>query len=79
MKRRQWSIVEEIVSSNAENPESVDTAPPVCTKTEHRFLVIVVMVLVMALTTLGACSPADSTPYPEHALALHGAFYGGTL
>jgi hypothetical protein len=20
-----------------------------------------------------------STPYPEHALALHGAFYGGTL
>lgn len=56
------------MTSIPEKPERVDTAQPVHTKSGHRYLVVLIMVLVLALTTLEACSPNDSTAVPETAV-----------
>jgi hypothetical protein len=66
--KRKWSAVEEKMRSSAENVERADAAQPVRTENAHRYLVMLVMVLSVALAGLGACSPADSTAVPETAV-----------
>ena len=56
------------MTSQKDKPDRVYTAQPVRTKSGHRFLVMLVIVLGTALATLGACSPSDSAPASEPAV-----------
>jgi hypothetical protein len=53
------------MTSIAERPERVDVAQPARTRSWLRSLTVPVVVFAVALTALGACSPADSTAIPD--------------
>jgi hypothetical protein len=61
-------IKEEKMRWHTEKPERADTAQPVRTKSGYRCLVVLIMVLVLTVTALGACSPNDGTAVPETAV-----------
>jgi hypothetical protein len=56
------------MKSITEKPERVDTPQLVRTRSGHRTLVVLVMVLVLAMTSLGACSSNESTAVPDTAV-----------
>jgi hypothetical protein len=53
------------MTSIAEKPGRVDVAQPARTRSWLRSLTMPVVVFAVALTALGACSPADSTAVPD--------------